>query len=398
MALHAKLGPSSLDKVNRCVGFKYRQKDDSAQEGTNYHAKMEEVNDETVLEEDGYIQRAYAEVKSITRDYPAPDWEELDEYKVHVKDLTWGTMDKAIFSKSEKVAHVIDYKFVRVPGGEYTLQLGAYGAGFVEKFPWVEKVYTHIIAPRLDMHVVAEHDAKTLYDYMVAKITDIKARQEDRFTPLTPDEGLCDKCDNAARCPAFNKVIQNTAMQVGLPIPPSLASLAKPESLTPVDRSIYHVLAQAFVNWAEIVKKSNSAYMKEGGDMPLFSRVQKSNGVRIPADHMQEAMRLLRAGGINDEILLSAVSIKVPALLTAMVDDIENDGTVTYDSAKKKLEAILGEDLLTETSSTYPRKIGRGITDRERLLQLVEIARVAKIPVQKPAGVGLLGGEFVKGK
>ena len=103
---------------------------EASTEGTLLHEAAEH-EDPSILETDEQIWAYESALEYIDRVKQGYKGTVIDrrEIKVTVRGLTWGTADRLIAMIREKILHVFDYKFGRVPvaHAEDNLQPHAYG-------------------------------------------------------------------------------------------------------------------------------------------------------------------------------------------------------------------------------------------------------------------------------
>lgn len=391
---HARYSPSKLDSLARCVRFRYiEREDDSANEGTLLHEACERESLEGLNEEQrNAVTTVIDYVRVILSTEGGPEnWHDLREVRLRLGDLTYGHADRVLIHKEKPIAHVMDWKFTRI-AGDHTFQVKTYGAALVSEInggvmspirdrvrhttfvfenapipttlpcPELETVTTHVVAPRLHEPTVREYTASVLYDDVVATIDKLYARIDDPWTPPAPGEGLCDLCARAATCPALTAVVLATAPQIGLPLPSAFA----PEAMTTVkDRAIAQVLAGALENWADQIKKNNTAYVEAGGQIPGFKMVERSTGMRVDQGRMGEALDLA-AEKYGREAVQASVSLSISKLA-------KNVSEVTgspESQIKGEIQELLGERI-TEGQTRFLMKTKR-TSDAALVKQITE--------------------------
>lgn len=363
---HARFSPSMLDMLSSCLRFKYKErKDDSADEGTEMHKAFETGNMAGLSPEQvTCVQAARDYVDSIKATHGGPDqWHDWPERKVTLKDLTWGTADRVLLHVSRKILHVIDFKATRVEG-EHDMQLRTYTAGILEEedliTAGVEEVYMHILAPRIaaPFKLRIEEPEKFLQAHR-AQIEELYERIDDPFLPPSPSE-ICRNCERAARCPAVGNSVKALAQVAALPVPSAFA----PEALVSErDRAIAQVLAGALENWAEQVKKANTEYVRQGGEVPGYKFVSQSSGLRLPKEQTGYAVSLLQSI-TNMEQILSACTLSVTQLAEVLATANGTDAADEKDNIRKALG-----DLLVEGRREFLQKTKR-VADATLLAQV----------------------------
>lgn len=300
---HARYSPSALDRLSRCIRFKFVESDDmqdAADEGTMLHAAVESGNmtglDEMQKKD---VQHCLDYLMLLKSGKGVP---ELKEAKLVLADRTFGHADHVIIDLDNSTVHVLDWKFTRVEG-EHDFQLTCYGAAVFEHLyngdlkladgtmllcTTLHKIVTHVVAPRLHAPEVNEYQAQELYDSVVKRIDELYERIDNPFNPPTPEADLCSRCARASICPAISQSVVAAAPRIStLPMPEAFA----PDALVnPQDRAFAHQLAQVFENWAEAVKKANTEYVKNGGEIPGFKLQTRSTGYVVPRESTLSAL------------------------------------------------------------------------------------------------------------
>lgn len=310
---HHVFGPSTIDALSQCVRFKYNESDeDAADEGKLMHKAFETGNLAGLDAEQQTCvttARDYVESLKFEGGSGPSEWQDFAEVKLELKGLTFGTSDRLLVNVKRKLAHVIDFKATRRESA-HGWQLRTYGACAVERFPEVEQVVTHVVAPRLGGPEREAYGAAKLLSDVREHITELYARIADPKVPPTPDEDLCCKCANAATCPALCKTVTAVATGLSLPLPDMFA----PDAIVSLrDRALAQVLAGAMINWGEQVKKNNAAFVDETGtDIPGFKKMRRSTGLRVPKERVSDAADALKeAFGMSVRDVLSCCGLTV---------------------------------------------------------------------------------------
>ena len=368
---HARFSPSTLDALSRCIKFKYLEfgDEEAANEGTMLHAAFETGNLNGLDDEQKQSVQAILDLVECRKaELGGPDkWDELKECRVQLKDLTFGTADRALIHRELPVIVVIDAKFTR-RRSEHDMQLKTYAAALVETLQDegrdIEKAITIIAAPRIGPPETEEHDAKQLLADVRQWITDLYERIDDPFNPPTPHEDLCAKCARASRCPALTGVVKQAAVRMGLPLP----SVFDPDSdqATDRDRCIAQVLAGVFSNWADQIKKNNTEYVRRSGDPKLldgFQMVRRSSGLRIGQEFTPIALAAIMSEfDVTQDIVLECSTITLGTLAKRLS---EQTGRPEAD-IKEKFKELLG-DFAKENFAEYLTKTKR-VADETMLL------------------------------
>ncbi len=361
--IHARFSPSKLDALSQCVRFRYDDSNQSTQdagnEGTMLHEAFE-TGDLTGLSEDqaSDVAAILGYVESLK--VGDGEWQDLREVRLELVDRTFGYADCVLINEQQRIAHVIDAKFTRV-AGDHEFQARTYSAGLIEADPGkIDRVYTHIVAPRLGIKEVAGYDAKELYERVCRDIDELYARIDDPWTPPSPSD-KCGNCANALGCPALNQTAVAVARGVGLPLP----SAFSPEALTsPTDRALGQVIAGALEQWAKQVKQANTEFVTNGGTIPGYSLRQRSTGARVDKNDTEMAVQILLANGFTNSEIMQACKISLNDVAAAHAE-ISTD-TVKY--TKERVKGLLSA-ITKEGQATYLQKT-KSVSDEVLIQQL----------------------------
>lgn len=357
---HHRYGPSTLDALDLCVRFKFRETedmDDAATEGTQLHEAFETGNLSGLDEEQARCVttiRNYVDAIKFENGMTPADWTDGSEVDIELEGLTYGRADRILFCRKTKRLHVIDAKFTRVDSG-HANQLRTYGAAYAEMCNRnepgsVETVITHVVAPRIGPCEPEEYDANVLVKDVRMHIENLYARIEDPFEPPTPHEDLCARCARASRCPALGKVVTTVLKGIGLPLPDVYA----PEAIVSLkDRAIVQVLAGAMINWGEQVKKNNSAFVDSTGtDIPGFKVVRRTTGLRVPKEKTAAALEALAGTfSLGDDVTLGFCSLTVGDVVAAVA---LSEGIPEAEAKDRVREALA--DIAVEGSCSFLSK------------------------------------------
>lgn len=369
MRQHARYSPSKLAALQRCPCFDYGDQDASAaSEGTDLHYACEtgDMRGLTPDQRDD-VQACLDYVDSVQAS--GGSWTVLKEPRLILNDRTYGHADLVLIGTTS--AHVMDYKFIRKEG-DYRTQIRAYGAALYETIldgseirnadgdilykpeapGKLERISTHLIAPRIGDLDVEEYDGETLYLEVTAEIDKLYADLDDPFRSPCPDQDLCAKCRHAHRCPALSKVVVAAAPNIGLPLPSTFA----PDAMVSVaDRALAQILAGAFTNWADQVKKNNAEFVQTSGEeIPHFRIINKSTGIRVTPELTPLALVQLEAAGFERNDILESCNLALGKLAAKAA---ESSGKPVAE-VKEEMQQALG-DLVTEGRTSYLTKSKR---------------------------------------
>lgn len=372
---HARVSPSALPGLFKCCRYLFRRTemmDDAAGEGESMHysaqtgnlAGLDDYQKADVEKAIGYVEALKAGMsKNIV---------EFEELRVVLGDLTWGTADKVIVDIDNRTVHCGDYKFTRV-SSDHDFQVETYSAAVVSMLIpgegegllckdgnrlWLEvdKVVTHIIAPRLG-HApeVHEFNATELLTSVRKRIEELYARINNPFEPPCADDPtLCARCSRSTECPAVNAIVVASAPLVGIPMS-EVFDLSNPV-VTPAVRKIRQDLAGLFDSWQEQAKKLNTEFVQQGGEIPGYKIQNRSTGFKIPRESTLAAAAILQEK-LNLDVadILGAASLSIPELAKAMA---ETKGGKEQDHKAQLIDEL--REVGVQGSCSFLMKAGKG--------------------------------------
>lgn len=355
---HHIYGPSSLDRLTRCVRFKYRrtkERDEAGNEGTELHEAFETGNLAGLTEEQaGAVTQIRNYVKGLKHEggTTPKEWDDFREIKVNLGDLTYGSADCILFHEKTGVLHVIDAKFTRV-AATHDMQLRTYAAAYMydhRKWCNFSTVTTHVLAPRLNSIDTHTYPAELLYKETEAAIRELYARIDNPFTPPTPDEEVCGLCDRAAECPALNRVIVAAGHKLGLPLPDNFLPGG---SMSPRDRAIAQLLRGIFKNWGDQIARNNAAFVDEGGEVLYHRLTKRSTGIKLPKENTSDAFDVL-VKELGREQLLGCCTV----VLGDVRKLLAKQRNIPAAAAKEVLRELL-PGMLVEGQTMFLQKTGK---------------------------------------
>jgi len=267
---HAKYSPSKLPRIMRCPGSTTVNQDTKSSsyaiEGTLCHEivadhlekQLYELNKNNPLFlsfEDGVrnelgeaIQQCLDYTFGIVAQYKFGTATLFIEAPVSLQGYTealmcpdladvYGTADLIIMVPSEKIVHVIDWKFGKgvevFPDSEQVFAYGAAALKHINLMQKYDKVYLHIGQPRLysgEQFKVHETTPTELYSWMASEL--VPALQACNVTspPFVPSLKACQWCVLKATCAARYDLAQQTAQDV-FRIHAELPKVKTPEEL-----------------------------------------------------------------------------------------------------------------------------------------------------------------------
>jgi hypothetical protein len=282
-----RFSPSGLQTKKACPCFDYKEmtlKDGDtgetmAERGTRLHKAVELRDPGMGMTEDEVqqIMLAIEYVNSLIAE-AGEGARVLNEEHVKIPGCDGGTLDFAVLAKG--TGKLVDYKFIRtasVVKPENNLQIQSYAVGLLLKYEELEVVHATFIAPGMQFAPEPVAVTRAMIPEILEQIKELRDTHDDPFKQPTPNE-YCNLCGNAARCPALGEVAVTVYNKTGLPIPETFS----PESaVSPRDRGIAQMLAQALANWADETKKQNNLAAAEGAEVLGHRLVTRAGGFKI---------------------------------------------------------------------------------------------------------------------
>ena len=191
-------------------------------------------------------------------------------------ESTFGTCDLCVIFESGDM-YLIDYKtgYGAVEDAEINTQAWAYSIGAFQKFVDVKKVLFYFLLPVRDEVSYAEFTKDDLPKMKLRLQTIIKRAKDGEI--FNPQPGVCDYCDNQAKCPALAKkalLIASKYPETGFPVPNDITGVcANADELS----SLLN-LAPIMESWAEGVRKlALEKTLVEGWELPGFRLQEKKS-------------------------------------------------------------------------------------------------------------------------
>jgi hypothetical protein len=376
MAKHARYSPSKLEALEKCPCFEsdnaMRTEKDlgAATEGTMLHDAMEHDNPSELESEEQMwaYESSQAYVKQVIETCPGK-YRVLREAKSTIKGLTWGFADLTIIDYTQKLIHVLDYKFGRtaVDHAEHNLQLRAYGVGMFERFRSFKHLHLHLVAPRIPDFTDAVF-GRDVIDVTRHRINNIILSAADVFKKPCGGE-WCGFCTNKPRCEVMNEAVEGVVRGAGF--------LALPEQflaeriVTPEDRSKSLLLARILPDWCKLIKQmSTSAVLEDGLDIPGFSLRRRAGSVSVSDSQAVLDTVVNRLGFTHEQLLVSGVaSVSVSKLADLMRDEHPVEEFNTKRDYVDALVEMLGDSVSRGNEVVFLQK-DRKPTDEELMMQL----------------------------
>ena len=321
---HAKLAPSSADKVAICSEYVPNNDKDPhpvTVEGTRCHDAMEKGDWSQLSAElqdhcqwcDDYCQ-AVMEANPATEESPG-DLKLETKIKTPLKDC-WGTVDWVYVIGD--TAHIIDYKFGynEYPSPADALQAKIYAWGLVYQFPALREVSFTYLQPRLRSVKTVTWTVEELLEDIQAEIESVYYRQGKGFRHR--EEGLCEYCATVGDCPLW----KSTALEV-----------AKRQDFEVPEELDWHLMTNE--DWGQVLqltkvlrefcdqanKKAFNRYVTIGELPDGYTLFERSKGWKVT--DFPAFLNICDEWGLTEEDLAPAVTISVPKVTEAIKANAE---------------------------------------------------------------------------
>jgi hypothetical protein len=146
---HATYSPSGLEKLELCPCFKQGESKDpkATESGTLNHQAVAEEDPNLCLTEDDeeQVQRCIDYKVSLRTAIKNPV--SINEVRIEIPEVTWGTTDYFLFSKDGSSADLVDWKFGKFPvtPAKDNLQLQCYILGAFHAYPDIHTIQGHLV-------------------------------------------------------------------------------------------------------------------------------------------------------------------------------------------------------------------------------------------------------------
>jgi superfamily II DNA or RNA helicase len=341
---HAEHGPSTLEKFEICPGYKPRGGTNwAADRGTRIHEALEAEDIYRLVDPDeqAIAQKCYDYVQSLIESKGGRVLQTHKEIRVDIElgggESTFGTCDLGLmFSETEMI--LLDYKtgYGAVQDAEINTQAWAYTIGAFQRFEKIEKIDFFFLLPVRDEVSHATFTRSQLPEMKLRLQTIIKRAKDGKI--FNPQPGVCDYCDNQARCPALAKkalLIAKKYPETGFPIPEDITG----DNASASDLAALLKLAPIMESWAEGIKKlALSKSLEEGWELPGY-RLQERKSPRAITSALQ-AYEAVKATVSITDFLAACTKVSVP--------DLENYFAESIPRGKKGQAKQQLVDLLTD--------------------------------------------------
>ena len=339
---HARFGPSKLEKMGKCPRFEWQQMDnnEAADEGTLMHEAVEK-SDFDLLETDEQKEHVGSCIvlrESICARY-GEGFKLINELRVELSDLTFGTLDCFIASADGTRATVMDWKMGRYPvtHAKDNIQGRAYAGGTFEMFPELQEIEVGIICPRQESETWHTYHREELADIRL-QITAIISRAANPDSEPTPDEEACLRCGLKGSCSKLHEVAARMGEGLQLPIvfDPTKFHVGNVESATKA-----MVLSHILEDWAKQVRKRVAMMAQEEGvEVPGFGVRSKAGNISL-SDPFPVIEIIRKEYDLTSEQIVAAAGKLSFAKLTSLVHATSEDSkekTVVKEELLEKLK------------------------------------------------------------
>ena len=405
-----KVSPSSLAATELCPRYRSNgEENDAALEGTLLHKCLEDMVDQPIdlweswitaqelsVDHKGLLEEAAVQIRGILAGTPLPVFKDYrlwmrggkprksllkpglyPECEIERGQNRHGYIDLLVVMP-DGLTIILDYKFVRDPGHDYTLQLGAYACDVHRICPAHELFECRIVAPRLKNDVVDVHrwglaEIKQLEE----RIAKIEQRADDALCDNSisgcPSDA-CQYCHWSGCCPyqasATTEVakITNVLTNVMIPNGPyageslTLQTFTNPS--TPVQRGLRRACVKFLKSAAKEWEDDDKVWAAETRDQQTGQRLIEVPGWSIGWNSGKSSLDRTREPEIHQAVM-SAFNMPIEQLFSLcevqvdkLIDDVVRTEGLTDKAAKEKVNRIL--DPFMVKGGGYPvwRQVG----------------------------------------
>ena len=399
-----KVSPSALAATELCPRYRSNgEENDAALEGTLLHKCLEDMVDQPIdmweswitaqevsVEHKGLLEEAAAQVRGILAGTPLPVFKDYrlrlragkprktplkaglyPECEVERGQGRHGYIDLMIVMPDGFIV-VVDYKMVRDPSHDYTLQLGAYASDIHRLCPAHELFECRIVAPRLkndaiDVHRWGLEDLK----FIEERIANIEKRADDAIcdnTILGHPSDACQYCRWAGSCPyqagATLEVAKVTGIisKVMIPDGPYAGEKLTVQTFTapssPKQRGLRRACIKFLKSAAKEWEENDKKWAAETRDQQTGQRLVEVPGWSIGWNKGKSTLDRSREPEIHQAIM-SSFNMPIEQLFSLcevqvdkLVEDVVRNEGLTDKAAKEKVNRIL--DPFMTTGAGYP--------------------------------------------
>jgi Protein of unknown function (DUF2800) len=255
---------------------------------------------------------------------------EVREVRAHILDQ-WGWIDLLHVYPKIRTADMFDLKTGRYPvePAETNLQMRGYMVGVWDSVPSVDKIFPHIIQPRLGIASSAEFNRYDHYDLFKNQVFSIIENAKLQAGKIfNPGWEQCRFCGNKAKCKglrdfAFQLVPKyKPEFQIPTPIHPS--EITDIETLNKV-----LMFAKIMEKWCDSVRHHVTDLAKQGYDFANFRLVEISGAREIIRP--LRALELAQEKGVTMEEFLSCCEVHM-----TQIDELIGEKTPKGQKARAK--------------------------------------------------------------
>jgi len=384
-----KVNPSALAATELCPRFRPDGRDnDAAAEGTMLHAVLEELvlqpqsqwdgwiaSREISAEHKGLVEEAASQLRSILagRDLPA-----VRDYRIRMRNgqprkslLKPGLYPECEIDRGggkhgyidllivldDGLTYILDWKFVRVEGHDYTLQLAAYACEVNRLCPAHTQFVCRIVAPRLPDEAIEEHmwgpEDLDAFRSRIAAIEERADRSANDDSVMGCPSDACAYCHWSGQCKfqagatlqVADKMDVMTLMLRGTPFEGETVSR---ETFTAPATVTQRGLRRAFVKFLKSVVEQWTDDDKEwaannrGVDVPGWKIGWRAGRPSLDKTQMSDIRAALKARlGFKDEDVQSVSSVDMTLLKEFMVNNLNHSEKSASDEIQRTLDPYM---------------------------------------------------------
>jgi hypothetical protein len=232
---------------------------------------------------------------------------EKNEVKVTYAGNQFGYFDKLIVCGSD--AHLIDYKFARLPYEADSPQFWAYCWGVWDMFQSIETITVHVLLPFQNTIDVEVFTRKEHYEKFVTEIMAIVANAERDAEEERRPGDPCQFCARPAECSKLLAIGKTVAKKIGY------QELVIPENLIPENITSPELISQAkrigkvLRKWAAGVDYRALELARNGEQIPGYRL--KERKAKFTVTDAQVAFSVLSEQGVTAEEFAAACKVAI---------------------------------------------------------------------------------------
>jgi hypothetical protein len=211
----------------------------------------------------------------------------------------------------EGTAIIVDWKFVRQEGHDYTLQLGAYAVNLHRLVPTLEVFDCRILAPRLYGEPEAHLWTAADLEGIASRIASIEKRADDSANdpsiPGTPCQS-CEYCHWSGRCPYQAQAVTTvTSAEEGSAVLPRLTTAQLMDPPTPevraMRRAFIKPLEAAIKKWKDQDREFMADHVSEPDILPGFRATWAKSPAYVDKSKATEIRSVLVGRGLSLDLV-----------------------------------------------------------------------------------------------